>query len=683
MKRSRRAVLFVLTLAALAASAATAHAAAWLPGPSLSGTLANYGDVTTDDAGVSTAVWPDDGDGPAQVTAQRIAPDGTAGPLLDLGGGDSASVGATAAGGAVATWWREGATAGESEVVVRTIAADGALGDVRVVAAVPAAGLASDPIGAVAPDGATVAAWLLEDPDDGTLALNARRVAADGTLGPLVDLGLADYDSVRTATTRDGVTHLLWSREREPDSWEYEVVVARLDATGALAGGPQAVSDDPLLAWAELSTGDGGVVATWFEDTAASSTQTLRAVRLPSNEAPGEPVAVDALDASDLSQVTAAVAPDGTATIAWDERTAAGTPIEARQLAADGTLGPVQTVAESPATLRNVFPLLRPLGDGSLLVAWVQATLADGSAEYLTRTLDPDATAAGEPIELPLPARIPGFDPRMLWLSAGPGGDGIAAVVAFDDEDDLSGSFLTARFDGSRPLVEATVPATAVRGEPVVFAATASDPAGVESVAWQFGDGAGASGATATHAYAAAGNHEVTVTATDANGNAATVTKTIAVVEPDPGPGPGGGGGGGEPGPGGGGEPGPGTGGGPGPGGGPVPPAGARAPARLKLTKAVRRGARVTVKGTLDRRASGRVRLVWSQKAGRRTVRRAVRARIARGRFSATIRLPRALARSRAAGRLTVTYAGDADTRRATAKRTVRAAKRRAARPRR
>lgn len=88
----------------------------------------------------------------------------------------------------------------------------------------------------------------------------------------------------------------------------------------------------------------------------------------------------------------------------------------------------------------------------------------------------------------------------------------------------------------------------------------------------------------------------------------------------------------------------------------------------------MRRGARVTVAGTLDRRASGRVSITWTQKRGRKTLRRTVRARIVRGRFATTLKMPRALARSRAAGRITVSYGGDADTAAARATRTVRAA---------
>jgi hypothetical protein len=199
------------------------------------------------------------------------------------------------------------------------------------------------------------------------------------------------------------------------------------------------------------------------------------------------------------------------------------------------------------------------------------------------------------------------------------------------------------------------------RGADASFSATATDGSGVAGFAWQFGDGSGAGGASVTHAYARAGSYPVTLTVTDRTGNETVVSGTITVTEPVvPGP------------------PAP-----PAPPAPPVPPGPGpveRAAARLKLTTASRVGARVTVSGTLDRRASGRVTVTWAQRVGRRTVRRTATARIVRGRFATTVRLPRALARSRAAGRLTVSYGGDADVARALVTRTVRATARRVAR---
>lgn len=724
----KRLLLLVTTALALAASAATAGAAAWLPVQTISTSATGPSAVATDDAGRATAVWADGGAGASHVIARRIELGGALGEPLDLGRGESASVGATAGGGAVVSWWREGAAPGETEIVARAIAPDDTLGP-EVVVATTTAWLESDPIVSVAPGGAAVVAWLVEDPGDPLPRLQARHVAADGTLGALIELGTADYGSVRAAITPDGVTRLLWERPRAGDGVT-EVVVGRIDAAGAAAaGGPVAVSDGPLIGSPQLSSGSGGVVATWFEGDADAPEQTLSAARLPADGAVAEaPVVVDpAVAAGALSQVAAAVAPGGTATIVWDEASAAGTPVSARQLAPDGTLGTTWTLAQSPQPgVRAVFPFVRALGDGSLLAIWMLGLEPDGDRVYRSRVLAPDGTPTGEEQTLPVSPDLDGFDPRRLLVSVSAAGDGIAAT------HNDAGLLMAARFDGAGPVLEATVPETVVHGATASFSATASDPAGVASVAWQFGDGAGADGAAATHAYAAAGSYEVTLTATDGFGNSAVVRRTITVVEHDPGPGAGGPGGrdpdpgpggrdpdpgggdpgpgggdpgpgGGDPGPGGGdpgpggGDPGPGGGdpgpggGDPGPGGGDPgrdpggsgsdpgggagpgkPPAVRRAPARLTVTRAVRRGARVTVAGTLHRRASGRVTLVWRQRLGRATVTQTVRARIARGRFSVTLTLPRALAAARGAGRLTVTYAGDADTARASATRLVR-----------
>ncbi|MFA4926930.1 MAG: hypothetical protein WC558_00320 [Patulibacter sp.] len=96
-----------------------------------------------------------------------------------------------------------------------------------------------------------------------------------------------------------------------------------------------------------------------------------------------------------------------------------------------------------------------------------------------------------------------------------------------------------------------------------------------------------------------------------------------------------------------------------------------KASAGLRLGKVTRKGARVTVTGRLDRRASGRVTITWTQKLGRRTVKRSVRAKIVRGRFSATLRLPRTLAAARTRATVTVSYAGDGAVRAATQRKRV------------
>jgi hypothetical protein len=90
------------------------------------------------------------------------------------------------------------------------------------------------------------------------------------------------------------------------------------------------------------------------------------------------------------------------------------------------------------------------------------------------------------------------------------------------------------------------------------------------------------------------------------------------------------------------------------------------------VTKASRTGAKVTVAGTLDKRAGGKVTIAYAQKIGRRSLSKRVTAKIAKGRFGATLKLTGALAKARGGtATVNVSYAGDAGTDGASAKRTI------------
>lgn len=109
------------------------------------------------------------------------------------------------------------------------------------------------------------------------------------------------------------------------------------------------------------------------------------------------------------------------------------------------------------------------------------------------------------------------------------------------------------------------------------------------------------------------------------------------------------------------------------PGPGPLPGADTpKPPATVKhkvivRTRIKRTGMRLRLTGTLTKRASGRLRVRLTAHGARALTRRVT---IRNGRFSTTLRLSRALARA-ARVRLTVTYAGDADTAAATTRRTL------------
>ncbi len=110
------------------------------------------------------------------------------------------------------------------------------------------------------------------------------------------------------------------------------------------------------------------------------------------------------------------------------------------------------------------------------------------------------------------------------------------------------------------------------------------------------------------------------------------------------------------------------------PGPGPLPGADTpKPPATVKHTVSVRTrikrtGTRLRLTGTLTKRASGRLRVRLTAHGARALTRRVT---IRNGRFSTSLHLSRALARA-VRVRLTVTYAGDADTAAATVRRTLR-----------
>jgi hypothetical protein len=105
----------------------------------------------------------------------------------------------------------------------------------------------------------------------------------------------------------------------------------------------------------------------------------------------------------------------------------------------------------------------------------------------------------------------------------------------------------------------------------------------------------------------------------------------------------------------------------------PTPPQGdpPRASAALRVAKVLTARRGLTVRGTVDRRATGRITVLYIRKVRGRTRRARAIAVINRGRWSVTLRLPRTM-RGRFAGTLRVTYPGDREVRGATTQRRSR-----------
>jgi PKD domain-containing protein len=82
----------------------------------------------------------------------------------------------------------------------------------------------------------------------------------------------------------------------------------------------------------------------------------------------------------------------------------------------------------------------------------------------------------------------------------------------------------------TQPTVTITLsPNPPVHGSSATFTAKVTDPAGVNSVQWSFGDGGTATGNPVHHTYATAGSKTLTVIVTDAHGNEKRVVQSVAV----------------------------------------------------------------------------------------------------------------------------------------------------------
>ncbi len=144
---------------------------------------------------------------------------------------------------------------------------------------------------------------------------------------------------------------------------------------------------------------------------------------------------------------------------------------------------------------------------------------------------------------------------------------------------------------------------------PVIFRAAVSENAPLN---WDFGDGSTGRGLNVSHVYAGPGTYTVTASASDAAGNETVVTRQISITPAQ------------------------------------VPDSGRREPtpppapvsAGLKVARAIRRGAKVAVSGTIARSASGTVTVVYAQRVGGANITVKKTAKIAKGRWSTTLTLP-------------------------------------------
>ncbi len=249
-------------------------------------------------------------------------------------------------------------------------------------------------VSAIAMDGSIGFAWLdgrqsVEGPD-GSLATKEmtvrwRTVNADGTRGPetLLDARVCDCCQTSAALTPSGP--IVVYRDRSEDEIRDIYVTRNID--GAWTDGMPVHSDGwniagcPVNGPAATMAGSDLAVA-WF--TAADDVPHVKVAFSDDDGATfGEPFVVD--DGNPAGRVHVLGRPDGSLFVTWLERTGGeAAEVRLRRYDRNGAQGDPVVVSNSTSARASGFPRMAEAPDGSLVVAWTDAS-AETPMVRLTR----------------------------------------------------------------------------------------------------------------------------------------------------------------------------------------------------------------------------------------------------------------------------------------------------------
>jgi hypothetical protein len=437
--------LATLTIAALALalpSAASADGWGTLRELSAPGQDAFSADVATDSTGNATTVWSRSDGTNFIVQSRRIAADGSLGPVRDLSlpGATSGQphVAVDAAGNAIAGWIRNTGTAFNPKGVVqaRRIAPDGTLGPIQDLS--PAGRNANVVDLVVDPAGNATAAW--DDTDFPRVPVRARRIAADGTLGPTLDLSVnGDLNPVLAVDPAGNVT-AIWRHFAGAND---VVQTRRIAPDGSLSpvrdmtpSGERANNHDLAV------DPSGNVLVVW---QLGGGSTIIQARRIAADGGFGPTLDLTASDEFAIDSHVA-IDPSGRATVGWVQT---GGVVKVRRIAPDGALGPTGELAATGNETSG--PVLAVDAAGEATAAW--NTFTGSIAIIQARRIAPDESLG------PIEDLDPGRDAHEPAVASDPAGD--ATVV-------WSGSNGTNRLAKARQFLRSPRSAAATTTEAVV-----------------------------------------------------------------------------------------------------------------------------------------------------------------------------------------------------------------------
>lgn len=264
-----------------------------------------------------------------------------------------------------------------------------------------------------------------------------------------------------------GRAHIAW---KEPTSTGFQTHERMIAADGSL-GPAQSVSwaFRPVISQGIGVDDAGNAVIGWSSDDDPVHPAFLRVRSATGALTPTQQVSPAGVTAYGFRF---AVEPDGDAVAVWSRDLSGKDVVQARRRAADGTLGPIQTLSYAGGNSGAPDVAVRP--DGTAVVAWIRTT-ADG--QYVqVRAIAPDGSLSDTQR---LSATTAAASNIRVTVS-----DGGTAVVSWQRFLDGGGTVLESRARnviGALGVVQTVAPAEEISG----FASMAGNGAGRVAYAWR------------------------------------------------------------------------------------------------------------------------------------------------------------------------------------------------------
>lgn len=335
--------------------------------------------VGVDAAGNAVIAWRSADDGAHVAYARRRAADGSLSTIQRLSPAgvsvDRLKLAVEPDGDAVAIWQR--VLAGNHVIQARRRAADGSLGPVVTMSY--AGGLSGYADVAVAPNGAATVAWVRMTSDD--KFVQTRTLAPDNSLSDYQRLSPpSDAANDPTVTVSDtGNAVIGWARST-PDGYVFESRARA--ATGALGtvqtiAAPDTFSGNHTLA----GNGAGRTAYAWLEYHVGTGQFTVKG-RVRRADGTLGPV----FDVDGGVEPRVAIDPQGNTTFVWRVEAQLDS-VRTRRRTAAGGFGPTRILSDE--TVNSTHPHLAVDSGGKATVAWTR-----GGGLWLARTVTPGGTVS-------------------------------------------------------------------------------------------------------------------------------------------------------------------------------------------------------------------------------------------------------------------------------------------------